>query len=53
MNDIEKAKFILYLLSKQELKLNGSKEAFSFVESYKWLLELAKLMDQKAKNGNK
>lgn len=53
MNDIEKAKFLLYILSQQELKLKGSKEAFSFVESYKWLLEVSKAMEQKVKNGNK
>lgn len=47
MSDLEKAKFLLYLLSQQELKLKGSKEAFSFVESYKWLLELAKKMEGK------
>ena len=53
MSDIEKAKFLLYVLSQQDLKLKGTKEAFSFCESYKWLLELSKAMQKKAQNGNK
>lgn len=51
MSDIEKAKFLLYVLSQQDLKLKGSKEAFSFCESYKWLLDLSKAMETKNKSG--
>lgn len=46
MTDKEKATFILNLLAKQELKLQGAREAFSFIEAYKWLLQLQKEMDK-------
>ena len=54
MKDSEKAKFILKLLSGQKLEFNGAKEAFSFTQSYQWLLDLAKKMEESTeKDANK
>lgn len=52
MSDLEKAKTLLAILSTQEVKLKGAREAFSFTQSYTWLLELTKKMEQEQKNGN-
>ncbi len=46
MTDSEKAKFLLKLLSTQKLKFNGAREAFSFTQSYSWLIELTKEMEK-------
>lgn len=51
MTELDKAKFILKYLSQSEIKLNGAKEAYSFTQSYTWLIELAKEMEQKEQNG--
>lgn len=52
MSDLEKAKFLLKILSTQKLEFNGAKEAFSFTQSYTWLIELAKeLQEKETKNG--
>lgn len=54
MSDREKALFILNLLAKQELKLEGAREAFSFTQAYSWLVGLAKELEKKdKKNANK
>lgn len=52
MSDVEKAKFLLKLLSAQKLTLEGAREAFSFTQSYTWLLELAKKLEQDKQNVN-
>lgn len=54
MSDLEKARFILNLLARQELKLGGAREAFSFTQAYTWLVELSKQLEkEQAKDGNK
>lgn len=50
MSDLEKAKFILAYLNKNKLELNGAREAFSFTQSYTWLLELAKKLEEENAN---
>jgi hypothetical protein len=52
MSDAEKARFILNLLASQELKLQGAREAFSFTECYRWLVELSKKIEQGEKDAN-
>ena len=52
MDDLQKAKLLLKLLSTQQLTLQGSKEAFEFCEAYKWLHTLTKAMEQKVKDGH-
>lgn len=52
MSDVEKARFILNLLAKQELKLEGAREAFSFTQAYTWLVQLAKEMEQEKQDAN-
>lgn len=49
MSDLEKAKLILKLLSTKQFKMNA-REAFSFTESYTWLLELAKKLETEESN---
>lgn len=55
MSDLEKAKIILRILNTQKLEFKGAREAFSFTESYTWLIELAKKIEkqemEKDKNG--
>ncbi len=53
MSDIEKARFILYLMSQQRFNLKGSREVFSFAESYKWLLAISKQMEIKKEEPKK
>lgn len=52
MTDSAKAKLILKILSTQEIKLQGAREAFAFTEAYQWLIKLAKEME-KEQNVNK
>ena len=52
MSDAEKARFILNLLAKQELKFQGAREAFSFTQAYTWLVELSKKLEQDKQNAN-
>lgn len=49
MSDLEKARFILNLLAKQKLEFEGAREAFSFTEAYKWLLTIAKKLENPEK----
>lgn len=51
MTDKEKLTFILNLLAKLKIELNGAKEAFSFTEAYCYLIKLQKELDDK--NANK
>jgi len=51
MSDLEKAKYILKMLSTTKYEMDA-REAFSFTESYTWLLNLAKKMEEKANNAD-
>lgn len=53
MSDQEKATFLANLLAKQEIKLDGAREAFRFTQAYNWLLEQAKQNTSKDENADK
>ena len=52
MSDLERAKYLLKLLSKHKFEMDA-REAFSFTESYQWLLNLAKKLEEKDKDANR
>lgn len=46
MTDVDKAKFLLKLLSDQKVTLNGAKEVFQYSLAYQWLLNYVKVAEQ-------
>lgn len=50
MTDLAKARYILEMLSKNKYEMEGVEDAFRLTQSYSWLFQLVKKLEEAEKD---